>query len=355
MKLRRAVYRVLLAGALSGCGGSGGGHTLTPAFRVLDAPSGFVPTAFSDSGALIGNGFQTATVGFTLYLQSAYRPAGGKLAILPTLNGSPEIYAGGINGNDQIVGFCNLEPVAWLHPQSSAPETIPWPTGFGEQLKEGTFLQTEFINNHDQILGNATNGDAQTDTAYLWRTPASVPTIVGPAQFQVTGFNNQGIAVGYLSVPNRNEFYKVDVNGNLSTDLHFVGPNQNMVCVIDDSGTIALGESPESVSNGFDSDLVVISPSGTSSVVLNSAYPVAINSRGDIVGQQMIPSSGENDNPFLYKPGRPIINLNTFIPASEGFTKAYVTGINDQGEVLGWGAKGNENVSFIIRLPSGDY
>lgn len=77
-----------------------------------------------------------------------------------------------------------------------------------------------------------------------------------------------------------------------------------------------------------------------------NSYAMAIYSAGDVVGQT------DTQGAFLYKNGT-MIDLNTLLPANSGWHLVDATGINDDGQIIGWGNYNNGNgEEFLLNLNS---
>jgi probable HAF family extracellular repeat protein len=71
----------------------------------------------------------------------------------------------------------------------------------------------------------------------------------------------------------------------------------------------------------------------------------SINSRGDIVGT----SNTNNTTPhaFIYRDGV-MTDLNDLLPSGSGWTLEVARGINDSGQVVGWGTINGEEHAFLL-------
>jgi probable HAF family extracellular repeat protein len=79
-----------------------------------------------------------------------------------------------------------------------------------------------------------------------------------------------------------------------------------------------------------------------------------INSAGTVVGEAEY-ASGHPQHAFIYTGGT-MIDLNTLIPGSSGWELVSARGINDSGEIVGWGYdNGNERAFLLIPVPEPKY
>lgn len=69
------------------------------------------------------------------------------------------------------------------------------------------------------------------------------------------------------------------------------------------------------------------------------SYALDMNSKGWIVGAAYLDASGEgNFRAALWQPGKPgAQDLDNLIPQGTGWTLRHATGINDKGQIVGWG------------------
>ena len=91
-------------------------------------------------------------------------------------------------------------------------------------------------------------------------------------------------------------------------------------------------------SNGMMSDL------GTLGGSTSTAY--GINSSGQVVGYAI--TTGEAaTHAFLYSGGN-LLDLNNLISPNSGWTLVDAQGINDLGQILGWGSYNGQDVAFLM-------
>lgn len=97
-------------------------------------------------------------------------------------------------------------------------------------------------------------------------------------------------------------------------------------------------------SNGAMTDL------GTMGGISSAGY--GINSAGQVVGSVLMGHDARDrgiNNAFLYSDGT-MTNLNTLIDPSSGWTLSEARGINDAGQIVGWGVSpyGGEFHAFLL-------
>ena len=74
----------------------------------------------------------------------------------------------------------------------------------------------------------------------------------------------------------------------------------------------------------------------------------AINTAGLIVGGNSV--SGSATRAFLWRNGV-ATDLNTLIPANSGWTLNFASGINDRGQIVGWGVNFTGSIHAFLLTP----
>jgi len=82
------------------------------------------------------------------------------------------------------------------------------------------------------------------------------------------------------------------------------------------------------------------------------SYAKAINKKNWIVGAAYLdPSGAGNYRAALWRPGvSGALNLNNMIPANSGWVLFQATGINNAGQIIGWGSKSGDGDLHAFRL-----
>ena len=79
------------------------------------------------------------------------------------------------------------------------------------------------------------------------------------------------------------------------------------------------------------------------------SYALALNNRGDVVGAAYLDASGVgNFRAMLYTNHRGIQNLNDLIDPSLGWILREATGINERGQIVGWGELDGQERAFRL-------
>ncbi|HLG14938.1 MAG TPA: DUF3466 family protein [Blastocatellia bacterium] len=79
------------------------------------------------------------------------------------------------------------------------------------------------------------------------------------------------------------------------------------------------------------------------------SYALGLNNRGDVVGAAYLDASGiGNFRAMLYTNRRGIQNLNDLIDPSLGWVLREATGINERGQIVGWGELNGQERAFRL-------
>jgi probable HAF family extracellular repeat protein len=82
----------------------------------------------------------------------------------------------------------------------------------------------------------------------------------------------------------------------------------------------------------------------------SDSYAADLNNKGDVVGLILreAPVRAEaGQRAFLYRNGR-MVNLNDMIPKSSGWLLLNATGINDRGQIVGWGLLRGKQHAYLL-------
>jgi probable HAF family extracellular repeat protein len=78
---------------------------------------------------------------------------------------------------------------------------------------------------------------------------------------------------------------------------------------------------------------------------------LSINAGGQIVGGSTDCNTLLNGHAFLWEQGGPMVDLNSFVPASSSLTLTVATLINDRGEIAAQGVFPNGDTHAILLIP----
>jgi probable HAF family extracellular repeat protein len=220
------------------------------------------------------------------------------------------------------------------------------------------------INDRGQVIGSATGSPTIQNAlrAFLYtdgRGMKDLGTLGGNSTAQ--GINNFGWVVGdsvVASTPDNDywnpghAFLYTNVTGMLDLNNLIYGSSGwelHRASDINDRGQIVgFGEHSGIGLHAFRYTLGIVKDLGT---FPNGgiSYAIAINNRGDVVGAAYLDASGiGNFRAMLYTDRLGIQNLNDLIDPSLGWVLREATGINERGQICGWGEMNGEEHAFRL-------
>jgi probable HAF family extracellular repeat protein len=277
----------------------------------------------------------------------------GKITPLPGLLGATDTVAFSLNNEGQVVGRSILgvdnHAVLWDHGGIQRLGELAGDTGDNRSaaLK---------INDRGQAVGYSRNSTAGTRHAVLWYKGTiahQLPALPNGGNLdQALGINEKGQIVGFSGPargPEHPALWAEGAEGN-PIDLGSLGGASGDAFAINNEGQV-VGTSDTSVSgkrhpffweDGVMSDLGVLTGD-----LVGVAY--SINERGQVVG-----SSGSSSNPtdftthaFLWENGV-MTDLQTRIPANSGWKLVVAGGINNRGQIDGYGIHNGNYRAFLL-------
>jgi uncharacterized membrane protein len=270
-----------------------------------------------------------------------------KKTLLPGLPGSTDTIVFNLNDFDQSVGISTLAGIQVACQWSTDGKvkslpSLPGDTGSGSLV----------INNFGTSVGFSGIPGSAALNAVKWENGHAIalPPLPGMVYSQGISINDSGVAVGY-SGPNGGQFDAVAWFDDHVIDLGTLGGSISFPYAINDFDVV-VGQSNTSLTN-FDSFVPVVWRDGKIINLGNfgsDAYGLAlgVNFWGQIVG-----ASGPSvfdaltAHALLWENGK-IINLQDQIPANSGWVLLAAVGINDCGQIDGFGVHNGEYRDFIL-------
>jgi probable HAF family extracellular repeat protein len=158
------------------------------------------------------------------------------------------------------------------------------------------------------------------------------------------GINNADAVVGYAQRADANQRAFLYQNG-LMNELGTLGGAQSFATAINDRGQIVgYSETPNAIHAFLFHDAVMtdLDTVGTTYSIAN-----AINGGGQVVGIARFPGVGLHA--ALFRNGT-MIDLNPLLPAGSGWELTEARGINDSGQIVGYGTfAGQYPRAFLLR------
>jgi probable HAF family extracellular repeat protein len=225
---------------------------------------------------------------------------------LSTLLGGVECTASCISNSGQVAGWAYTSPQsAFLYSGGSMQDlgTLPG----------GSYSVANGVNNGGQVAGNATTSSGDTHAfLYSGGTMTDIGTL-GGTDSEANGINNSGQVVGWARTSGNAAAHAFLYNGGASP-------------VLLDLGTLP---------GGFNSEAFGINNSGQ---VVGFVYMTDLGSAGA-------------QDAFLYSDGL-MQDLNSLIPLNSGWTLEDATGINDSGQICGYGINSSGQGDAFLLTPT---
>jgi probable HAF family extracellular repeat protein len=279
---------------------------------------------------------------------------------LGTLAGSNNSVASGINVSGEVVGVCDTTPFPDSNVFYAFRTAADGPITAASDLGTlgGTVSDADAINASGQTVGysNTVEGvpHAYRTAAEGYITPASdLGTLGGPKSYAY-GINSSGQTVGSSNIANGPLHpFRTSANGPITaaSDLGSLGGTSGDAIAINDSGQVvgdseiagnAAAHAFRTAANG---PITAASDLGTLGDNFSSAD--AVNSSGQVVGDSKIAGNADIHAFFCDVTGS-MQDLNNLIPAGSGWDLVSATGINDLGQITGYGGIGGEEHAFLL-------
>jgi probable HAF family extracellular repeat protein len=339
------------------------GLTVCSASLAANLPSVYVVT---DIGTLPGGSASKA-----LGINSAGDVVGMATDPNDGFNNHAVLYTGGTMIN---LGLGNVQGAIWsearaINPdglivgdtQNGAPHAFLYEANQFynlETMRDTFWSQPWAIDSTGQIVGTVgvlLNPSTPVYHAFLsdGQTMTDLTAELGnPDYSEAFGINDLGQIVGLRRIDGVHiHAFRLDSNGPV--DLGTLGGQNSSAQAINNAGQI-VGYSylagngatthPFLYTDGQLLDLGLL-PDAT------NGYASAINSDGIVVGHVQFPGYSDNTRAFVYADGG-LHDLNDLLVPGSGWVLKAANGINDQGEIAGWGTLNGATRGFVLRPSS---
>lgn len=324
-----------------------------------------------------GNSLVTSDPGSSGSLLRAYRWTSGTISNLGSMapippSTSTNRFARGfaINDSGVVVGeFNNDSSRAFVHNGTSM-------AGLTRIAGDNDNGVANDINNAGVIVGVSSNGTVSRATRWVGGVPSDLGTIAGTttATGRAAAINQNGAVAGQstnaAATPRTQATFW---NGGTITNLTSLGDgtqfsqgfgiNDNNVVVGSSSTGQTVGQligssSTTGITRAFRwesgtmtelAPLNLYTPTNTGSDTNYHSVASDINSAGLIVGNSQR-VSGSAAVATLWQNGLPI-DLNTMIAPGSGWVLRSAEGINDAGDIVGFGTFGGQSRAFMLTIP----
>lgn len=279
-----------------------GGHTLWTGSGQLVRLNGLHTTAINNRGQIVGfrgnNLVSAATEGNV----HAFLWQNGRMQDLGTPRMPSQFYARAINDRGQIVGDSYRAPLLWENGRITYLPKLSKDPPYTQMPSEASA-----INSSGWIAGSSSAKSGQLQ-AVLWhgRRLTVLRGLPGRRAAQANAVNDRGQVAG-------------------SSGLGYAGERRHAV----------LWQS------GNPRDLGTL-PGDTDSAA------AAINSAGTVVGSSShVVKAGLQSRAFLWQSGR-MLDLTALLAPHSGWHLASATGINDRGQIVGYGQRNGKPRGFLL-------
>jgi probable HAF family extracellular repeat protein len=295
-------------------------------------------TAINSLGQVVGDAWLPGNVTSHAYLYS-----NGVKLDLGTLAGPgfshAQSIATALNNSAQVVGNSNLTNVG-VH-------AFLYSGGVMRDLGTlgGTYSNATGINSTGQVAGISYFNPASTNShAFLYSggVMRDLGTLGGRESFAY-GINDAGQVVGNSLIPGDIAFHAFLYSNGIMRDLGTLGGNNSFATAINNNGHIVgyadVGRESHALlySGGVMYDLGTLGGNSSTALALNDSDQVAGWSF-DIAGAQRA---------FLYSGGI-LVDLNSLLPPGSGWELLQATGINDSGQIVGYGTINGQTHGFLL-------
>lgn len=270
-------------------------------------------------------------------------PAGGPPVNLGTLGGSwSSAYA--VNDSGVVVGVSSVSDfIAHAFTTGESGELVDLGT------LGGSWSAAYGINASGTIVGESTDS-AGNLVAFVHRPETGMVALgtLGGSSSQAYGINADGVIVGESETAD-GQFRAFRLAGPAPEDLGTLGGSWSRATAINAAGQITGNASTagaEQHAFRFEPGIGMVDL-GTLGGTVSSGE--AISTRGHVVGWSNGPAG--DLHAFLWTPETGMVDLNTLVPLPAGVRLIAAYGINDAGQVAGYGTFDGRSLAFRLTLP----
>jgi probable HAF family extracellular repeat protein len=268
---------------------------------------------------------------------------------LGTLGGSDTL-GSGINDLGQVVGTS-------LTTGNTSEAAFLYTPGIGMQnlgTLGGSYSEGFGINNSGQVTGYSVTAGSARSNAFLYTPGIGMQNLgtLGGSYSEGFGINNSGQVTGTSTISGDTTSHAfIFTPGAGMQDIGSLGGSYSVGNSINNSGQVT----GSSYTTGDATTHAFIYTPGKGTIDIGTlggsyiySYGNGINNSGQVVGY--CESTTGPTLAFLYS-GEKMINLNTLLSPSSGWTLEDATGINNLGQIAGWGMINGEIHAFVMTPP----
>jgi probable HAF family extracellular repeat protein len=272
------------------------------------------------------------------------------LQTLPLLPSGGPTFAEAINDTDEAAGFSwiggNAHAVLW-----SSSNTIQ---DLGT-LPRGANSEARAINNLGQVTGYSDGSFGFGFHAFLWTSSTGMRDLGASGSSVGQGINLSGHVSGWFNIGTFSHAFLWTEQRGIEDLGPLPGWTWSFAYGMNDLDDV-VGISEKAVTGGYVNRATLWSKSTNLKGMRNlgtlpggvSSYAVAINNLGQIVGSSDFKSSGNTLHAFVWSTGAGMQDLNLLIPAGSGWTLTWASGINNLGQITGYGTINQQIHAFLL-------
>ncbi len=286
---------------------------------------------------------------------------GGAVRSLATSGGGGSYFAAAVNDSGQIAGQSDIA--------RNLIQALLWTSSGVTDLGTlgGTNSWAAGINNSGQVVGAAeTNNIHGFFYAFLWTASAGMQNLGGlggsGGGSYGTAINSVGEVVGGAAPagtsPYPHAFLWTSAGG--MQDLGTFGGDSSYAYSINTSGEV-VGEAATATDQNSNAFLWVKGgtggPAGNPQMqdlgTLGGSFSAAygINDHGAVVGGSMVSAAGSAQHAFIWTSSGGMQDLNALIPSGTGWTLTVASGINADGDIVGYGTNPSGGTEAFLLTP----
>lgn len=278
-----------------------------------------------------------------------WTPQGG-LDALPLLPQGGPTAAAGINDYDQVAGYSwiggTAHAVLWTNNTIQDLGTLP----------HGSYSVARAINNLGQVTGDSDGVPFGADQAFLWSSSTGMRDLggVGLNTSIGAGINLSGHICGWFGNNSITHAFLWTEDGGMQDLGTLPGWEWSSGMGINDLDQV-VGSSQRLSYGGHDYvDHATLWSKATGTRDLGtlpggiSSYGSAVNNVGQVVGASNLEHGGRSTHAFIWSPRAGMHDLNVLIPLGTGWTLSWASGINDLGQITGYGTINGQTHGFLL-------
>jgi probable HAF family extracellular repeat protein len=267
--------------------------------------------------------------------------------------------ANGMNASGIVVGWASTAGGSYhafvYNPSTSTMTDLHPLLNFG-----GPESSALAVNSAGKVVGYAETDSLGTTHAFQYDintgtvTDLHATVSLGGVSSDAFDINDAGQITGAATMANGTRHgYVYNPLTTTTTDLGFLGGTGTFPYAINASGQVAGGawvDTGNSVNHAFrTAALAAINPTTDNLGTLGGTNSLAeaINTSGWVVGRSDV-TTDAIPHAFVYDPAHGMRDLNTLLPANSGWVLQDATGINDTGQISGWGYINGQQHAFLL-------